>query len=397
MKRIALTILMAIIAAMLCACVAGESRTGETSIDETLSNLDYRPCAEASGTNTSQPYKPQVIIDGDDRVRVSETDQYPFSAIALMKVHARCGCDWSGTGFMVLPDVLLTAAHCIICPDHGQSAENIELYFGYQPNGDYFKAYTGPTNYYFGTSFPGQYNRENMNWDYGIVRLEENVGYETGYFGLQVKSDAEFDSATMTITGYRDGLLKYDTGKTQVSSGQVIEVHADAEGGNSGGPIYSGDRASAIYIADNERLGMNYGCRITDDVFLKVFSVTQSGRTPDLTPYEGSADVVDPDKTGPNGYVLPQSDTHLYTRDELKGLSVWGLAVARNEIPARHGFIFDIPKLKKYFESKNWYRGTLTRTEFRSIVGILNNVEEANVDTILAMERERGSEYLPRS
>ena len=76
-------------------------------------------------------------------------------------------------------------------------------------------------------------------------------------------------------------------------------------------------------------------------------------------------------------------------------LSTWGLCIARTEIPARHGFIFDRDDLIDYFNSKSWYKGTLTRSEFRSIVGILNTTEEANVDTILQMEIERNSPYLP--
>ena len=114
------------------------------------------------------------------------------------------------------------------------------------------------------------------------------------------------------------------------------------------------------------------------------------------TPGGSDAVVVNPDNTGPDGYVLPQSASHRYTRKELSGLSDWGLAVARNEISARHGYIFSMPEFRQYFESKNWYKGTLTRDEFRSIAGILNKTEEANIDTILAMERKRGSKYVPK-
>ena len=89
------------------------------------------------------------------------------------------------------------------------------------------------------------------------------------------------------------------------------------------------------------------------------------------------------------------SATRLYTRNEVEGLSTWGLAIARNEIPARHGLKFDIDEIADYFATKDWYEGTLTRKEFRSIVGILNTTEEANVAMILEIEKKRKSPWLP--
>ena len=112
--------------------------------------------------------------------------------------------------------------------------------------------------------------------------------------------------------------------------------------------------------------------------------------------YSSSQLVVKPMQTGPDGYVLPQSDTHRYTKDELSILSNWELYIARNEIPARSGMKFANSDLDDYFSSKSWYHGTLTVKEFQSIEGILNEIEEANVDTILALEVERDSEYRPQ-
>ena len=37
-------------------------------------------------------------------------DVYPYSAIAYMEVHKSCGCSGLYTGFMVAPDLMMTAA-----------------------------------------------------------------------------------------------------------------------------------------------------------------------------------------------------------------------------------------------------------------------------------------------
>lgn len=126
---------------------------------------------------------------------------------------------------------------------------------------------------------------------------------------------------------------------------------------------------------------------------------TSPGQT-SVTPSEPSTSqtgvVVKPMDTGSDGYILPNSDTHAYTTEELSGLSTWELYLARNEIPARHGYIFTVDDLNTYFGSKSWYEPTLTSKEFKKIEGILNSTEEQNVQTILDLEKSMDSPYAPK-
>ena len=91
-------------------------------------------------------------------------------------------------------------------------------------------------------------------------------------------------------------------------------------------------------------------------------------------------------------YVLPGSDSRQYTKAELSDLSDYELFLARNEIFARHGRIFQSDELQDYFESKSWYDGTVPAAQFTE--SVLNNTEIANADTIRAIEQERNSKYL---
>lgn len=155
------------------------------------------------------------------------------------------------------------------------------------------------------------------------------------------------------------------------------------------------DPSSALEETDTE--GNTTGATSSDDTVPLDGDATDapdSGN--DVLTSSGSLLVNDPAQTGPDGYVLPQSDTHRYTESELSGLDLWGLSVARNEIPARHGFIFERDDLVSYFEQKTWYKGVLTREQFRSVAGILNETENANVDTILEIERAHNSPYVPQ-
>ncbi len=146
---------------------------------------------------------------------------------------------------------------------------------------------------------------------------------------------------------------------------------------------------------------LGYKCEFATTHDGQTSSQTTTGQTsgtgePTAPSQTGGTMVVKPMDTGADGYVLPHSDTHRYTQQELSGLSTWELYVARNEIPARHGYIFTVDDLKTYFESKSWYAPTLTSKEFKKIEGILNPIEEENVQTILDLEKSMGSEYVPK-
>ena len=94
-------------------------------------------------------------------------------------------------------------------------------------------------------------------------------------------------------------------------------------------------------------------------------------------------------------YVLPDSSTYLYTAQELSDMSDWELYIARNEIFARHGRMFQKDDLQSYFEGQEWYEPLYTPEEFDSrIDSLLNETERANASTILAVEQERGSTYI---
>ena len=86
-------------------------------------------------------------------------------------------------------------------------------------------------------------------------------------------------------------------------------------------------------------------------------------------------------------YVLPESNTRVYSQSELAGLSANELFIARNEIYARHGRQFTDKTLQDYFSGKSWYSGTIAPSDFDA--SVLNSYERQNVDAILAAEAAR--------
>ncbi len=87
-------------------------------------------------------------------------------------------------------------------------------------------------------------------------------------------------------------------------------------------------------------------------------------------------------------YILPNSDTVKYAREELEELSLEDLRYARNELFARYGVYFGAEDLNKYFRSKSWYTPKMSLDEFNDKID-LNKVELANLNLILEIEEEK--------
>ena len=227
-------------------------------------NLAIAPRATGSD-NPDEDVDCEVFDVGAVRVTVTNTDEYPFSAIAYMDMHYECGCTATGTGFMVGPDELPTAAHCLVCSDHSAWADEITFYFGYKDSTHYSHIYNGRWTAYAGNLFSnGEYTTD---WDYGCMKLlDEPVGNDVGWFGYRYGDpDRIFDYEYLYIAGYRHGVLTYDGGYAEPNGYQLIQYLMDMEPGNSGGPVYTTDYyAIAINIAENEE--WNYGYRVTEYV-----------------------------------------------------------------------------------------------------------------------------------
>lgn len=87
-------------------------------------------------------------------------------------------------------------------------------------------------------------------------------------------------------------------------------------------------------------------------------------------------------------YILDGSDRRYVSRSEVTPLNEQQLTYALNEIYARRGRKFNSQELQAYFNSKSWYKGTISPSQFDE--GSLNEYEAANVQTILTVMVERG-------
>jgi hypothetical protein len=110
--------------------------------------------------------------------------------------------------------------------------------------------------------------------------------------------------------------------------------------------------------------------------------------TNDCYNYDYSYDYGNTYSYNTGSYILPYSDSAYYTSADLAGLSNVELLIARNEIYARRGRLFNDQSIQRYFNAQGWYYGYISPSSFSE--NVFNSCEQANVDLILAEERARG-------
>lgn len=76
-------------------------------------------------------------------------------------------------------------------------------------------------------------------------------------------------------------------------------------------------------------------------------------------------------------YIIPDSATKKLAEEDIKNLTKEQLYYARNEIYARHGYVFKSEKLNAYFKTKSWYKGTTKAEDFDE--SVLSETEIYNI------------------
>lgn len=277
MKRIIAMLLSLLLMLSMAGAEAPDDSNAVPAMDMSLeeaAKLGLTETADVPAVSV-EPFAPdtldKAIIGSDDRITVTETNMYPYSAIAYLEVRGSCGCTWAASGFMVSRDCLMTGAHCVLCGDHNQPAEKFVMYFGYKSHKNYLLKYDGDTSFWWGANAleDGSFNSD---WDFAFIKLTKDVGSTTGWFGLTARGDAQLEGARLEVAGYRDGLLKKHWGTATVESAYCINYDNDTQGGNSGCPVFTDDYyVVAIHVAGvtsslTGEARYNVGRRITDEL-----------------------------------------------------------------------------------------------------------------------------------
>lgn len=115
----------------------------------------------------------------------------------------------------------------------------------------------------------------------------------------------------------------------------------------------------------------------------KILAGTSAKKATKVTNKAKTASNVKKEPVKDSTYILQDSDKYRLTDAQLKKLTGHDLMLARNEIFARHGYVFKKEPFKSYFEGKSWYT---PNPSFKGSDSQLSSVEKYNIKLILKYE-----------
>lgn len=191
---------------------------------------------------------------------------YPYSAVVTFKTVG--SLEGYGSGFVIGPNVVLTAGHCIVNENGIVNNMRAVSQFGTQ----YSREYTIKEIYYSAKYINN--NIVNKNYDWAIVIVNGDIGSEIGWYGYEVTNSLL--STNITVAGYTkyDGSgwsLFKDNGTVMSITDYRIRYNANTIGGESGGPVFDiNNIVQAVHThgyATGDPNPLNSGTRINSLIF----------------------------------------------------------------------------------------------------------------------------------
>lgn len=254
-------------------------------------------------------------------------------------------------------------------------------------------------------AYYGSYVFMNINGDC-VPELFYNSGVTAGgllllsYFGGTVHENwlpmgdfhyLEYQNKMYLSSGRMD---VYSDDIFSLKSGELVPVTSGWYGLEDNSTLFDADGNAIPYVyfwEEEEMTESDYEQKIMENIDLSAETkwiasdtvehafFNYSSGVPELKGITLTADI------GQDGDILPASSTDYLTESEIQMLSDEELRLARNEIYARHGYIFKDEELQEYFMSKSWYEPTETEVTDT----MLNEYEIANRDLIREIEDKR--------
>jgi V8-like Glu-specific endopeptidase len=225
------------------------------------------------------PVGRESVIGRDDRVQQKKTTKYPSRAIGWL-LFDYDGDTYSCTAWLISPDTIATAGHCV---HDGFDSES-----GWSENPVFFPGRNGSASPYGSCNVINLYTNNvwyetgDEEFDWGAGKLDCNVGQSVGFFGYWWQT-ASLNKILATIQGYpgdkADGTQWYHAQKIKATSEFQVFYPADTFGGQSGSPIFTtktsgpcrGTCAFGIHAyglhGGSPHGNNNHGSRINEDVF----------------------------------------------------------------------------------------------------------------------------------
>jgi len=197
------------------------------------------------------------------------------------------------------------------------------------------------------------------------LAIEETKGYEEAW---GIKGDGYYD----------DREEEMDSEVAMYVTTENAGLYSDMNTSNSIMTIPAGMN---VGITDDCGNGWHYAIYNNKDGFIESSKIMPFN---DYHNRETAAEVA----IGNGQYILPESSARAITDAELSALTSEQLRLAINEIYARHGRRFNDSELQTWFDSKDWYNGTIASENFSE--SVLSQIEKNNISKLSAARNNKG-------
>lgn len=209
--------------------------------------------------------------------------------------------------------------------------------------------------------------------------------------GKYIQTDSK--SLMKSYSGNIDGIFNYDTSKkgvfisySHVNNNYGTTVFGvDGENLSCKGTVYGQSYTKVedfnndgIYEILSESSSNLYSKQVS-----KWYKVNEDGSTPTEVVGNNESTTTTKSKASTGEYIIKTSNSEFLTNDDVNVLDKDTLALARNEIFARYGYVFKEEPYKSYFQAKEWYKAN---SSFDGSDDDFNKYEKANIQIIKEWE-----------
>lgn len=234
----------------------------------------WRPRAIDSLLAPADGYTQESIIGKDERVRLHQTHRYPWRAICELRIHAKTGEVFAGTGWFAGPNTVITAGHCVHLERMGGWAASVELVPGRDGDDRPYSSIRATQL----RSVRGWTVDAHSRHDYGAILLPKGQGLpEVGSFATGVYSDACLRGAYLNLAGYPAdkplGTAWWMARRAKTVDADQLHYDIDTAIGQSGAPVWMLDHRCRRRVVGIHTSGSSLGnsaTRITAQVLANI-------------------------------------------------------------------------------------------------------------------------------
>jgi glutamyl endopeptidase len=235
-----------------------------------LAGLESATYARSLGEMEAQA----AVVDQPFLAPVTSTASIPWRSICQLIITRQNGIREYGTAWFVGPQLLVTAGHCILDPQHGGWASSIQIVpavnGAYPPPFGMFQAIGMEAH-------PNWVGGGNPGFDYGFLSIADGtIGKQLGWFGMAVLPDDRVRNMMVNVAGYPatkpQGTMWFDSGRIVSAEAAFLVYMMETQAGDSGGPVF--------WLGDNQRVVVavhayhsvtgNRGVRITAEMYQRI-------------------------------------------------------------------------------------------------------------------------------